>query len=138
MSACGKMIYPHRINLIEKRVCDACQQKDGTRIMGIAAHRYIGLQSCDDQECFETCQEWLDACTINNDDLNTEFGEWVYVVRSDGKQESGWWIQGTAYQDKNGGPYWVRLCDRKDRLSKCVTLDVLRSWNLPRHSISSI
>ena len=138
MSAFEKIVYPHRINLIEKKVCDACQEKTASRLLGIPAHPYIGLQSCDQPSCAETCQEWIDTCTMSVDDLRTEFGEWVYVIRSNGKQESGWWIKGSAYQDKDGGPHWVRLCDKRKRLSKCVTLDVLRSWNLQSsHNISS-
>ena len=125
------MVYPHRITLLHEKTCDVCAQSSGSCVVGVNAHPYVGLQSCEDDSCLNTAKEWLKMSTKTNKELKAELGEWVYVERSNGRKESGWRIEGSAYQEKSTGPYWVRVKDKK-RHNKCVTLETLRVWNQPQ------
>jgi len=122
-----KIVYPHRSSLLEDQSCDVCDGK-GNCFLRVTNQPYIGLWTCNIPDCKERATSWLDKTTLDRETLSKEFGEWVYVLRSNGKKESGWIIYGDAYQDEVGGPFWVSVKD-KYRRSKCVTLDTLRSWN---------
>lgn len=121
------IVYPHRRSLIGTKTCDACDKK-GSNFLKVIGQPFIGIWICDKNSCNERALSWLDKTTITNKCLLEEFGDWIIVQRSNGKQESGWTIQGDAYQDEENGPFWVLVRD-KHRRSKCITLDTLRSWN---------
>ena len=94
-------------------------------ILSVKDHPYVGMQVCNNQRCNEVAQSWLALNTITNESLKKEFGDWVYICRTNGKKESGWKIKGDAYRESEETPYWILVRDDKRRRSKCVTLDVL-------------
>ena len=121
------MIYPHRRHLIGKNTCDACKDI-GRNFLRVNGQNFKGLWICESNPCKKIVLEWLDKATISNSSLVEELGKNIYVYRSNGRKESGWQIEGDAYQDEYNGPFWVSVKD-KYRRSKCITLSTLRSWN---------
>lgn len=121
------IVYPHRLYLIGTNICDVCESQ-GSNFLIVKGQPFQGLRICESPDCKKRASRWLDNATIANDRLVNEFGDWVYVRRSSGRKESGWIIEGDAYQDSEDGPFWVCVKD-KHRHSKCVTLATLRSWN---------
>lgn len=121
------IVYPHRRHLIGPKTCDSCNSI-GNQFLRVVGQPFLGLWICETPECKTRALSWLDNTTIDNKTLIDELGDWVYVHRSNGKKESGWVIQGDAYQDEKDGPFWVSVQD-KHRRSKCVTLSNLRHWN---------
>lgn len=122
-----KIVYPHRTPLLDTQNCDVCDST-GNHFLRVRDRSYVGLWICSSFSCKEQAHSWLAKSTISLDVLSKEFGEWVYVQRSNGRKESGWIICGDAYQDEANGPFWVTVKDKHHR-SKCVTLERLRSWN---------
>jgi hypothetical protein len=122
-----KIVYPHRTHLLEEQTCDVCDEP-GDHLLGVSKQPYMGLWICKVPECKERAKSWLHDTTMNHKTLFDEFGPMVYVQRSNGRKESGWIIQGDAYQDEENGPFWVSVKDKHRRI-KCVTLAKLRSWN---------
>ena len=101
---------------------------EGSRFFTVTNWDYLGVWACKQEACQKQAQDWLSDNTVSHSDLLTEFGGWVYVIRNNGKKESGWSIQGDAYREVEEGPYWILVKDKHHR-SKCVTLDKLRYWN---------
>jgi len=122
-----KIVYPHRTHLLKEQSCDVCDEQ-GDHLLGVYKQPYIGLWICNMPACEEVAKSWLNGTTVDHEILLKEFGSWVYVQRSNGMKESGWIIHGDAYQEEENGPFWVSVRDKHHR-SKCVTLDLLRSWN---------
>ncbi len=135
-----RIVYPHRINLLDNKSCDVCGESQGVTLTSLKARPYMGLYSCEGTRCQKMARWWLESSTKTDKELRLEFGDWVYVRRSTGLTESGWVIEGAAYQEEEGGPFWVHVKDKRGKRQKCVTLETLRSWNSDEspHSISSI
>ena len=117
------------MTLLNEKSCDVCKIECNPLILNVKDHPYIGMQVCDSQDCKKVAQSWLTLNTITNKSLQEEFGDWVYIHRTNGKKESGWTIKGDAYRESEETPYWILVRDNKRHRSKCVTLDVLRQWN---------
>ena len=60
------------------------------------------------------------------DDLIELYSEWIYVIRTNGKKESNWVINGDVYKEKENGPYWVEV---KDNLKNKTKLDHIIELN---------
>ena len=133
------IVYPHRVNFLDEKICDVCGSSQGITLTSLKARPYMGLYSCDSIMCRSTAKWWLHSSTKTNKALRLEFGEWVYIRRSTGVTESGWTIEGPAYQEEAEGPFWVHVCDKRGKSRKCVTLQTLRNWNSDGspHSTSS-
>ena len=121
------IVYPHRCHLLSSKTCDVCNNI-GNHFLKVNGHSYRGLWICNNFDCKQQALLWLNLTTISINALFKEFGSSVYVQRTNGLKETGWVIQGDAYQDQENGPFWVSVKD-KHRNSKCVTLENLRSWN---------
>jgi hypothetical protein len=123
--------YPHQISLLLEKGCEVCKnnQKD-IQILGVSGCPFIGFQTCSDLGCIDQAHKWLETTCIPHDTLVQEFGSWVYVQRSNKRLEHGWIIRGDAYQSKPDGPFWVTVRNIKRHLTKVVTLDKLRHWNI--------
>ena len=125
-----RLVYPHRMTLIDKGLCDVCEEKSGNNRLRVNKNAYIGIQTCDDDECKALGLRWMEESIISQEKLMKEFGDHVYVLRSSGKKESGWEIQGNAYRDGDDSPLWVMVRNRKHHQSKCVSIATLRQWNM--------
>lgn len=125
-----RLVYPHRITLINNSVCDVCEEEKGNNFMRVNNNDYIGIQTCDKEECKSLGSRWIEESIISSETLKKEFGDKLYVLRSSGKKESGWEIQGNAYRDGDDSPFWVFVRKEKLRQTKCVSIHSLRSWNM--------
>ena len=123
-----EIVYPHKRVLIGKQQCDVCNN-EGAKFISVNNKAYTGLWTCGDRVCMKQITSWINRSIINNNLLIEELGDLIYVRRSNDKKESGWTIEGDAYQEEKGGPFWVMVRNNKKRKSKCVTLEKLRSWN---------
>jgi len=124
-----RLVYPHRMTLINNGTCDVCEEKKSENFIRVNKNTYIGIQTCKDDECKSLGLEWVKESVITVENLRKEFGEKFYVLRSSGKKESGWEMQGNAYRDGDDSPFWVFVRHEKRRQSKCVSIVELRRWN---------
>jgi hypothetical protein len=124
-----ELVYPHRLTLLKRGKCDVCHSKGRELVRANALH-YFGWETCNNEQCNKTIQNWYCKTSIPYDKLREQFGEWVYVQRKGGKFESGWVITSDANQENAGGPFWVRVKHNKRHLSKEVQLEDLRKWNM--------
>ena len=124
-----RLVYPHRMTLINNESCDVCEEKKSDNFMRVNKNSYIGIQTCNNEECKSLGLQWMDESVISEENLRKEFGNKFNVLRSSGKKESGWEIQGNAYRDGDNSPFWVFVRQEKRRQSKCVSIISLRQWN---------
>ena len=122
-----RLVYPHRIT--NNSVCDVCIKEKGNNFIKVNNGDYIGIQTCDNEECKSLGSIWLEESVISCEKLKEEFGDKLYVLRSNGKKEFGWEIQGNGYRDSDDSPFWVIVRQEKLRQSKCVSIVSLRIWN---------
>jgi hypothetical protein len=120
-------IYPRRRVLISSQLCVVCDNKS-VKFICVANNAYIGFWTCGDHACMKQIKSWIKRISISNDLLIKELGDQVYVRRSNGRKESGWTVEGDAYQEEKGGAFWVMVRNKR-RQSKCVSLEMLRAWN---------
>jgi len=111
----SRLVYPHRITI--NSVCDVCLEEKGNNFNKVNRDDYIGIQTCDNEECKSLGSIWLEESVISCEKLKEEFGDKLYVHRSNGKKEFGWEIQGNAYRDGDDSPFWVNVRQQKRR--KC-------------------
>tara|TARA_Y100000389_G_scaffold129747_1_gene127207 strand:+ start:909 stop:1286 length:378 start_codon:yes stop_codon:yes gene_type:complete len=121
----NKIVYPHRKSLFTQQ-CDVCNSR-GHDFIPVNTRSYIGLWVCNKENCINKAKSWINTATIDKKELQKQFGNWVYVQRSNGTEESEWLIVSNAVKEKHDGPYWLYVS--KKHKTKCVTLEKLKSWN---------
>lgn len=122
------IVYPHRVTFLERGNCDVCGNP-GQELVHANTDNYFGWESCNDEECNNTIQNWYNNTRKSIKDLKSQLGEWIYVKRTSGKLESGWEISSDAYQEIENGPYWVKVRHVRRHLTKIVQLDDIEKWN---------
>lgn len=125
----SKIIYPHVISISYNRnKCDICQENYSTNNHIIEILPYFGISTCDNKKCINLCKESLEKNTISMKELKEKYNKELKVLRSNGKLEKGWIIDGLAYREEENGPFWVKVT--KDYNCKFVSLDKLDVWNI--------
>jgi len=122
-------VYPHRLTFFGDNICDICKENKGTIFHKIKSNPYIGMVSCENISCIDNINLNFDKHIIKIENLIKLYGEWIYVIRSNGKKESNWVINGDAYKEKGNGPYWVEVKHNVKNKTKLVTLDEVSEWN---------
>lgn len=126
------MVYPHRVSFIMNNTkCDICSSdiSTGHKSVMVENNIYYGLQVCHKEECKETAKTHIKNTTISVDKLQDIFGDKLYVKRSNGNTEYGWFIFSAAYKEDEDSPYWVEIQNNDCTLSKTVDLEKLKKWN---------
>lgn len=123
-----QVIYPHRITFLNRGQCNVCQNK-AQILINTNSNHFFGWESCNNDLCNEQIQKWYEKTTISIENLVERFGKEIYVLRSNGTKESGWYINSEAHQEEKDGPYWVRVRNNTNHLSKEIQLTELETWN---------
>jgi len=89
---------------------------------------YMGFCYCSDK-CKELLNSAMKQTTKSVDELEERYGKTFKVKRShpNNKLEDGWNVNGMAFQEQEGGPFWVEV--RNNTKAKHVQLLELDSWN---------
>jgi len=122
-------VYPHRLTFLNNNTCDICKENNGTIFHRIKFDPYKGMVSCENTNCIENINYYFGKHTKKLENLIELYGEWIYVIRSNGKKESNWVIYGDAYKEKEDGPYWVEVKHNVKNKTKLVTIDHIIEWN---------
>lgn len=123
----SSLIYPHALTMFDQN-CDICGKNCDTYETFNTC--YKGWFVCKDENCKNTISKWKDILSINKSELKEKFTDWVYVKRSSGILESGWNIISNAWQEKENGPYWVKVRNDQNKLTKYIQLSDLSEWNM--------
>jgi hypothetical protein len=129
MSKNQKIIYPHRLSFSSNK-CDICKLEKHSRcVIRLEQDRYIGWQTCKDNECNKIVKNTKLFTTVSNDSLNKKYGEYIYVERSNGKIEYMWKIIGEGYKENKKQDWIIKVRNDNKHLTKCVSMKDLDSWN---------
>lgn len=126
----AKVKYPRRLTFLRIGGCDVCNIVPGKDpfIESIGPiEMKMGWQYC--ENCRDTVKEWKNLCTLSKEILEQEFGDTLYVIRSNGKKEYGWQIRSPGYRLSSMENWYIDLCHTTKNIYKSVSLNDLRKWN---------
>lgn len=122
------MIYPHRIAFQDRGKCDICD-KQGKIVINTNTNHFFGWTSCGNENCNETIQKYYDNTTITLENLHKKYGKYIKIKRSNGTTEYGWVIISDAHKEEEDGPYWLKVRELKNHLTKEVTIAHIEEVN---------
>ena len=120
-------VFPHRLSLEKNNIkCDICWSDSGINFINI--NRFMGFCYCS-ETCKDVIMHSMEQTTKSVNEIEERYGKTFKVKRShpNNNLEDGWVINGMAYQEREGGPYWVEVRNKAN--AKHVQLLELDSWN---------
>lgn len=122
-----KKVFPHRLSLEKHNIkCDICGCD--SNINFIKVNQFMGFYYCSNN-CKKTIDSSMEQTTKSIDELEKRYGQMFKVKRShpNNNLEDGWSVNGVAFQEQEGGPFWVEV--RNNTKAKHVQLLELDKWN---------
>ena len=123
----SKKVFPHRLALEKNNIkCDICWCDSNSNFINV--NQFMGFCYCSDK-CKELLISAMKETTRSVDELEEKYGKTFKVKRShpNNNLEDGWSVNGMAFQEQEGGPFWVEV--RNNTKAKHVQLLELDSWN---------
>ena len=128
-------VNPKRLVMVSERECDFCNRNDKVTKMCFIDFDYCphtGWQFC--PKCEDKCDKNLEKFSIKNEILKEKFPDGEFNVhRSNGDNETGWYIIGNAVRCVTRSDYVVTIINTKKpertTLEKRIPLESLKSWN---------
>jgi hypothetical protein len=120
-------VFPHRLSLGKNNIkCDICGCD--SNINFIKVNQFMGFCYCSNN-CKELLNSVMKQTTKSIDELEKRYGKTFKVKRShpNNNLEDGWSVNGIAFQEQEGGPFWVEV--RNNAKAKHVQLLEIDSWN---------
>lgn len=125
-----EVVFPHKLSFIKtQNKCDVCGKDNSNVYYHLNRNPYMGMISCNIEECKLVIKESFKKVTKNVQYLYSNDKDWIYVVRTSGKKESKWITNGNAYKEKENGPFWIEVKHLSKNKSKIVLLEDLEKWN---------
>ena len=122
-----KKVFPHRLSLGKNNIkCDICWCDSNINFINV--NQFMGFCYCSNK-CKELLNSAMKETTKSVDDLEERYGKTFKVKRShpNNNLEDGWSVNGMAFQEQEGGPFWIEV--RNNTKAKHVQLLDLDVWN---------
>ena len=129
-------VPPKRLIMILENDCDFCEydlsSQTHMKFIDFNLYPHMGWQFC--EKCNYICEKNGEQFSIDIEILKKEFQDNKFkVIRTNGQIETGWYIAGNAIKYNISNDFKITICnkkDKKDMLTKCIDLKLLRSWQL--------
>lgn len=128
----GNEVYPHRLALFSKNICDVCKTNKGTKFHKLSFNPYIGMISCENNSCVNDINNSIKLNIKKIDELIKTYGEYICVIRSSGKKELNWIFSSDAYKEEKNGDFWVEVKHDTKNKTKVVKLNDIIDWNIDK------
>lgn len=115
------VIFPHILSIFNK--CDVCKINCAKYTYNVKSNIYIGVVSCNTVYCQDYLLNSVEKTTKSYESLYNKYGKWISIIRTNGTKDSGWTINGDAYQEKENEPFWVEVIKPSEKIKKIIDLE---------------